>query len=163
MVAAKLAHRVGYQVVDTDQRVVQLAGKSIAAIFGEDGEDTFRDLETVALRQAATETSVIIALGGGAVLREENRRIMKQAGPVVLLSAPPEVIRQRMMGDEATASQRPSLTGSGPLDEIERVLAERAPLYAAVADFAVETQSLSPDQIADRIQQRYFPHDEQRG
>ncbi|MEM8681026.1 MAG: shikimate kinase, partial [Planctomycetota bacterium] len=46
VVAAELAHRVGYQVVDTDQRVVQLAGKSIAAIFDEDGEDTFRDLET---------------------------------------------------------------------------------------------------------------------
>jgi len=93
----------------------------------------------------------IIALGGGAILREPNRQALAGRGKVVWLQATPEVLWSRIAGDSTTAARRPNLTGSGGVVEIRSLLAERTPLYAACADLAIDAQERSPQEIARQI------------
>ena len=97
------------------------AGKSIAAIFAEDGEPAFRDLEAAVVAELARRRRTVVALGGGAVLREANRHAIRAAGPVVWLTASVDTILERLAADESTASRRPNLTTIGGRAEIETV------------------------------------------
>src|SRR5216117_2231553 len=83
-IGARLADRLWIKCVDTDAMVVAKAGKGVAEIFRQDGEAKFREMESVAVREAAAMSDVVIALGGGAPLREENRRVIKDAGHRVI-------------------------------------------------------------------------------
>lgn len=132
-----VAGRLAWPFIDLDQAITTRIGMSIAAYFSVHGEPAFRDAETVALR-ATLETpgDLVLATGGGCVLREENRGILRaSAGTCVYLSVPVEILRQRLSSD---AGGRPSLTGSAVADEVSRVLAIREPLYRAVADVVVD-------------------------
>lgn len=85
-VAAELARETGREIVDTDVMVEQRAGKSIPAIFAEDGEDVFRALESACIREAGARSGIIISTGGGCVTREENYAPLRQNGHILLLS-----------------------------------------------------------------------------
>lgn len=146
-----LAERLGWSCVDTDQRIQQLAGKSVRQIFEVDGEASFRDWETRVIEDLTRRHKLVLALGGGAILREQNRRAIQVAGPVVWLSASAEEIRARLAADPETFRQRPSLTGAAPWDEVDAVLAVRLPLYEATADFVVHTEGRPPRQIVEEI------------
>jgi shikimate kinase len=93
----------------------------------------------------------VLAAGGGAPMREENRRIMRQSGKVVWLTARPETILKRMSGDATTAQRRPSLTGHGPLDEIVQLLALREPMYREMADLTVDTENRTAEELGNEI------------
>ena len=93
------------------------------AIFAEEGEAAFRDLEASAVAALSRKRRVVVALGGGAVLREENRRAICGAGPVVWLTAGVDTILERLAADAATASRRPTLTTAGGRAEVEELLA----------------------------------------
>ena len=121
--ARELARRLGCDWVDADDEIERRAGKTIAPIFAEDGEAAFRDLEATVVGELCRRRRAVIALGGGAVLREANRQAIRAAGPVVWLTASVDTILERLAADESTASRRPNLTTAGGRTEVERVLA----------------------------------------
>jgi shikimate kinase len=153
-IARLLALRLGWDWVDADVEVELRAGRSIAAIFAEQGEAAFRDLESQVLRELLARQHTVIAAGGGAVLKSENRQALQAAQCVVWLRAAPETILRRLAADPTTASRRPSLTGAGGLDEIETLLAQRTPLYEQCACVILDTDELTPQAAADEILSR---------
>ena len=153
-VAQHLAVRLGWPWVDADARLEERAGNSIREIFATAGEGAFRDLESQVLTDLAAQGSVIptvVALGGGAILREENRQIMAQTGYAIWLRAQPEVLARRIAADPTTAERRPNLTAVGGLEEIRSLLAQREPLYQAVAQQVIDVDCLAPEQVAAEI------------
>jgi shikimate kinase len=150
-VARLLAGRLGYDWVDADVEVELRAGRSIAAIFEESGEAAFRDLEAAVVSDLCQRERTVLALGGGAVLREANRKCLCQCQQVVWLQASAAAIAERLAGDLTTASRRPNLTNRGGLHEIEQLLAVRAPIYRACATLEVDTEGKDPAEIADAI------------
>jgi shikimate kinase len=150
-VARALAERLDCHWRDADEEIEQRAGKSIAAIFAEDGEFAFRELEAQVVADLCRRTATVIALGGGAVLRDDNRAAICRAGPVVWLTASVDAIVARLAADESTAGRRPNLTNSGGRAEIEAVLAQRTPIYRACATLVVDTEGRTPAQVADEV------------
>lgn len=153
-VAGELAERLGYAPVDSDDHIEEQAGQTIAEIFAERGESRFRDLEAAAVRSLAGRDGVVLSLGGGAVLRPENRQALAACRAVVWLTASVDVLWQRIGGDSATASRRPNLTNSGGRSEVERLLAERSPIYRQCATLVVDTENKSPAEVAAEIAER---------
>lgn len=150
-VARRLGLRLGWTWVDADVEIELAAGKSIAEIFADDGESAFRDLEDQVLTRLFARDDHVLALGGGAVVRDENRRLITGAGRVVWLRASPQAIALRVAEDPASPSQRPNLTASGGLAEIINVLASREPLYRECSEFEVDTEDKDIEQVADEI------------
>ncbi len=150
-VARLLAERLGYRWVDADVEVELSAGKTIAAIFQESDEATFRDLEVEVVARLCGQQQTVVALGGGAVLREENRICLANCRQVVWLKASAEVLAQRILGDPTTAARRPNLTNHGGRNEIDQMLLERQPIYKACATLEVDTEDKTPADIADEI------------
>ncbi len=153
-VARLLAERLGWNWIDADPEIERRAGKSIARIFAEDGEPAFRDLESAVIQELCSRDCSIIAAGGGAPMRPDNREAMRRCGKVVWLQAPPETIHQRMAADHTTQERRPNLTPLGGLEEIITVLSRREPIYRESADFEVDTEGKTPEQVADEILRR---------
>jgi shikimate kinase len=150
-IAQELAARLGWDWVDTDAVVELRAGKSIVAIFADEGQDAFRDLEAQVVTELCARSHVVVALGGGAVMREANREALQQCRDIVWLMASPATIERRLEGDPSTQARRPNLTNSGGRQEIERLLAERTPIYRACATLEVDTEGKAPAEIADEI------------
>lgn len=150
-VARLLAATLGWERVDTDELIEQATGREIREIFATDGEAAFRDLESQAIKGCAGRRRTVIATGGGAVLRPENRHALRESGRLVWLTAPPSVIIGRLREDPGTASRRPPLTSADGLDEILRVLAEREPVYRSCADLTIDTQGRSPQEVTETI------------
>jgi shikimate kinase len=150
-VAEAISRRIGAPWVDADDEIARRAGKSIAELFSQDGETAFRDLESEVVKEIASRDGCVISLGGGAVLREENRQAIRSRGKTVWLKASVATIQRRLLADPKTAANRPSLTSRGLAEEVEHVLAARTPIYAACADYTVAVDDKSPDAIADEI------------
>lgn len=150
-VARMLADRLACPWVDADSIVEQRAGCSIRQIFEEQGEPAFRALERDALRELLAADKLVVAAGGGAVLDPRNRTAMQNSGPVIWLTARLETILQRLREDESSRERRPALTNLQQHAEVERLLADREPLYREVATFAVVTDGRTPCDIADEI------------
>ena len=124
--AALLSKKTGRECVDTDAMVVEASGKSIPDIFAEYGETEFRNRETEAVRAAGKGAGKIIATGGGAILKKENRIALRENSTVVFLRAPVEGLAT----DGRPLSKSPEV--------LEKMLAERLPLYLETADFTIE-------------------------
>lgn len=150
-VAGALSDRLRMPAVDLDDEIQRAAGRSIAEIFASGGEGEFRQLEAERLAEIARGPARIIALGGGAVLREQNRRVIREAGRCALLTAAVETIAARIAGDAITASQRPALTSLGQIEEIRQLLEDRRSAYQAVAELTVETDGKPVERVADEI------------
>jgi shikimate kinase len=153
-VAEQLALRLGWDWVDADVEIEQRAGKSIAAIFADDGAGVFRDLEAAVVRDLCHRQRTVLALGGGAVLRESNRAAIAECGAVVWLRASVESIMRRLAEDAATAARRPNLTKAGGRTEIAELLAARTPFYRGCATLEVDTEQKTPAEIAGEIAAR---------
>lgn len=145
-----LAARLLVPFVDTDELIVQVAGRPIAAIFADDGEPAFRTRETDAIRAAVQTRGAVLSVGGGAVEAEANRALLVGFGPAIWLDAPAETLWQRMQSDAATATSRPDLVGGG-LEEVRQVLERRRPIYAAMAAMVVPVAHREPAAIAAEI------------
>jgi len=146
-----LARLLGWGFADADALVEATAGKSIAAVFAAEGEPGFRDREAAALESLCAQPRLVVATGGGAVLREANRDVMKRCGFVAWLAVPPQLAFERLRADPLTPGRRPNLTAVGGLSELRELTAAREPLYRAVADFTCDTAGRSPDEAADAI------------
>ncbi|HTL29748.1 MAG TPA: shikimate kinase [Tepidisphaeraceae bacterium] len=145
---AKLADRLWLSFVDVDELIVKKAGKTIREIFADEGEPHFRDLESAALKEALAKPDHVIALGGGSVVRPENREAIKASGrKVVYLRCDPEVLFQRIQADATTAETRPNLTSlGGSVDEIKKLMTEREPFYREVMTSELDVTNLSPEE-----------------
>jgi shikimate kinase len=146
-----VAARLGWAFVDADELTEATAGMSIKEIFAKEGETGFRNREAATLAELASRTNHVIATGGGVILRESNRAVLRKSGFVVWLSATPEAAWERIQADAATAARRPNLTVAGGLDEVCTLLATREPLYRAAANVEIRTDGLSPEAVADAI------------
>jgi shikimate kinase len=152
--AELLATRLGWDWLDADVEIERRAGKTIARIFADEGEPAFRDLEAQVVADLSTRQRLVIAAGGGAPMRPENRQAMRGGGKVVWLRAQPETIFRRMSGDATTADRRPNLTNQGGLEEIVALLAKREPVYRETSHLEIDTEGRNPETIADEIVQR---------
>jgi shikimate kinase len=147
-VGKRLAKRLGWAFVDVDREIEERAGMPIARIFSERGEPVFRRLERRAISRVAKGTEQVIATGGGAFMNPESRAKLRAAGPVICLTAKPQVILARV---GKRAETRPLLGGpTSPLARIRTLLARRAAAYAE-ADLTVDTSTLSIDEVVERI------------
>ena len=147
-IGRKLADRLWQPFVDTDDLVVRTAGKNIKEIFEQDGEERFRQLEAEAIKEAAKLEEHVIALGGGGATRQENVKVLRDAGHklIYLRCEPPELFRRIQM-DPNTGTSRPALTKQGGgIDEIRAVMAEREPAYRAAAQAELDVTHLSVDE-----------------
>ena len=150
-VAALVAQRLGWELVDTDSLVEGAAGRPIADIFARDGEARFRELEADAVRQCCARERTVVSTGGGATLRPDSRGLLADGGFVVCLEARPETILQRLReGAPGEALDRPLLAGPDPLARIRELKAARQPVYA-LADHTVHTDGLTPDEVAAEV------------
>jgi shikimate kinase len=151
-IGRRLAEQMSMPLVDTDDLIVARAQQTIREIFEQKGESHFRDLESLAVRDAC-ESSAIIALGGGAVLREENRdRLIASPHRRIFLRCEAQSLHQRIHADPRTAQNRPSLTHlGGGIDEIRALLAIREPLYRAVMTDELDVTDLSIDDAVEQL------------
>ncbi len=136
-VSKALSRITGFREVDVDQSIVTSEGMSINDIFDRKGEQGFRDIETEMLRTLAQEQGQIISCGGGAVLRDENVKILRETGTIVLLTATPETIFERVRDH----THRPILNQDMSLSHVKKLLEDRQPRYQEVADFKVSVDS----------------------
>lgn len=147
-VGRKLADRLWQTFVDTDDLVARKAGKSIREIFEQHGEKAFRDLEAEVVKEVAKLDDHVIALGGGAVLRPENVKVLRDAGhKLVYLRCEPQELVKRIESDPRTGENRPALTPSGGgIEEVRKLVAEREPKYRSAMTAELDVTHLSPDE-----------------
>jgi shikimate kinase len=154
-VGEALARRLGAPFIDTDDLVASRAGKSIAALFAEEGEAAFRARESQVLgtlveRIRAGERPVV-ATGGGMVLSSHNVALMRSSGFVVWLEASVETLSGRIASDSSTGRGRPALLGASSIDEVGDVLRRREPLYRGASHERVSTERVSVEQAAAEV------------
>ena len=150
-VAPLLATSLGWDYVDSDSLIEQAAGCSIRQIFETEGETGFRARETDVLRSLLSGRNMVIAAGGGAILSDVNRKMMRDAGPVVWMQASNETLASRISGDASTIQRRPSLTGQSVTEEVAAVMEIRRPVYQAAASLVVNADHQSPQDVSREI------------
>jgi len=153
-IGKRLASLLWMDFVDTDTLLIERAGKTIKEIFESEGEPAFRDKESAIIQEVAAKDNLVIAAGGGAILRPENVEALKKNGKIIWLKADPKTLLARVQADPATAETRPNLvTGgvAGGIEEITTLLDQRTPLYQAAADASLEVTYLTIDDAAQRL------------
>ena len=145
-----------YNLVDTDYLIEKNSGKSIKQIFEEDGEDHFRNLETALLEKQFEQSNLIISTGGGIILREQNRPLLKQAGVVFWLSASPQTIYQRIKHETTRPLIQTGKSQEAVIEQIETILDNRFEIYKECADCIINTESFATiSEIANCIKSEY--------
>jgi len=153
VIAQRLAERLNWTFVDTDDEIVKLSGKTIHEIFKQDGEDKFRQLESKVLRQACHKEKAVIATGGGAVVDPGNQKLLLDTSVVICLEAKPETIYQRLLHDTLYSTNpvvRPLLAGNSPLERIKELKTKRQPYYV-IADWTVHTDNLTIEEVSREV------------
>ena len=145
-----LAKRFGKTFYDCDHEIERRTGVKIPVIFEIEGEAGFRLREAAVLRELAALNDIVLATGGGAILRDDNREVLKQNGTVVYLRASLEDLLQRTRHDR----NRPLLRTPDPRAKLEELFAQRDPLYREVATVIMDTGSQSLGNLASRLELR---------
>ena len=146
-VSQGLGQLLGRDVIEMDQRIAESEGLSIPDIFARKGEPYFRACETALLESFAQGDPRIVSCGGGVPMREENVAAMRRCGTVILLTARPEVILERVRDDH----NRPLLEGHKDIPYITQLMEQRRPKYEAAADVVVDTSDLSVEEVSREI------------
>ena len=147
-IAKILSARLKWSRFNLDEAIVQEMGMSIPQMVEKHGWEFFRDVEARIVEKASNKDKTIIDAGGGVVVRPKNIERLRQNGVIIWLKARPETIIRRINDN----TDRPSLTGKKSfLEEVQEVLAERAPKYQAAAHVAIDTDNLSPQDVAEKI------------
>jgi shikimate kinase len=152
-IGAECARRLDRAFVDTDELIEATAGRTIPEVFASEGEAGFRTLERAVVADVcASPVPLVIAVGGGAMLDPENRRLAGSNATVVWLRAEPRELAQRVATQAAEAGgERPLLATADPLAMIERLTSLRADAYGAIADVVVDTDDRSIAAVADAV------------
>ena len=145
-----LAARLGWQFADLDSEIEKAAGRSVAKIFEDEGETAFRKRETEALRGilADADAPLVLALGGGTLMAEENRELVRRHCRCVWLKASPEALSDRLARE---AEGRPLLAGQDLRTRVATLLASREQTYREAADVAVDTDGVDQEEIVKKI------------
>ena len=146
-VGRAIADLTGRVWCDTDDIIVKQYGP-IAEIFTTYGEEYFRRLETETVKTLTAQDNLVISVGGGLVLRQENVDFLRQNGKIIFLNVTAETLVQRLRAD----TERPLLQTEENLENrIKTLLAERAPIYERVADVTVIAENKTPEEIGAEI------------
>ena len=146
-VGRRLAALTGHRFVDTDELIIQAENRSIAEIFAAVGEESFRDIEERTVAGLVGVAGIVLATGGGAVLRESNRAAMKKIGAVAWLDADPDALFERA----SRSQRRPLLQTGNPRETFDTLLESRRAIYEAAADFRLDSTGLGHDEVAQSI------------
>jgi shikimate kinase len=136
-IARALQRELGFPLIEMDERIVEEQGMSINDIFAKYGEEHFRDLESRLVTEIGEGEPSIVSCGGGVVVRPQNRENMKKSGRIVLLSATPETVYERVKNN----SDRPILNGHMNVEYIAGLMEKRRALYEEAADITVVTDN----------------------
>jgi shikimate kinase len=143
-----LAQELGMPFADLDEVIEERQGCTVREIFRNSGEEAFREMEAEMLRELLSASPMVLATGGGAVLRKENREQMKKSGLVIHLHAEPEELVSRLRSE---SDKRPLLAGSGDLLScLKKIIAVRAGMYE-FADWKVDTTGRTACEVAREI------------
>ncbi len=148
-IGTRLARDLGYTFVDTDELIEADQKTTITEIFAQKGEPYFRDVETRIIQTVLENGNQVVSTGGGAVIRDENREVFKEAGLVVCLTARPEVIYERIKHE----THRPLLKVPDPMARIRDLLESRATFYGQ-ADLIIDTSEKSVDEAVREIKEK---------
>ncbi len=146
-VSKVLKEYTGLPEIDMDKYIVKKENKSIADIFKDSGEEYFRKVETECLKKILENKGVIVSCGGGVVVKDENVSYMKNKGIIVLLTAKPETVYNRVKD----CKDRPILNNNMSVEFIEGLMEKRRERYLSVADVIIETDNKSVKEIAKEI------------
>jgi shikimate kinase len=146
-VGRQLARQLGWRFVDSDHQIEQRIGGSVRGYFEQHGEAAFRDLEQQVIAELCQSDRTVLATGGGAVLREVNRRALTRDTQVVYLRSTPEELFRRLRHD----THRPLLQVRDPLRRLRELYQERDPLYRDSAAFVIETGRPSVPMLVNMI------------
>ncbi|MDP3877300.1 MAG: shikimate kinase AroK [Methylobacter sp.] len=150
-IGRQLARALSVPFYDSDKAIEERTGVDIPTIFEFEGEEGFRDREQKMIEQLTQMQGIVLATGGGAILRDENRRLLKENGFIVYLQCSVERILERTRRD----TQRPLLKTDNPRDRIESLFEQREPLYLSCADFKIDTGVLQSKDVVSRILEEY--------
>ncbi|PID61797.1 MAG: shikimate kinase [Gammaproteobacteria bacterium] len=154
-VGRALARRLGYGFHDSDREIEERCGVDIPTIFEYEGETGFREREERIIDELTNLPDVVLATGGGAVLREANRERLRRRGHVILLKVDPDEQFRRVSGD----TSRPLLQTANPKQRLAELMREREPIYRAVADVEIATDSRRMHHVVTRILNHLKRHD----
>jgi len=143
-----LAKKLKKTFYDTDHEIEKKLGVKVSVIFELEGEEGFRKRETQMIDELTNKKDIILATGGGAVLSEENRRLLKERGKVIYLNAKPQHLAKRMAFDK----DRPLLQKGNMLETLNNLYQERHPLYMGVSSFVVDTGQQKTQTIINKIE-----------
>ena len=146
-VGRALATRMKREFIDTDRVLVERTGVPVATVFEIEGEEGFRRRESAALEEACEGEGRVVATGGGIVLAEANRRLMREHGTVIYLRARLESLWERLRHD----TSRPLLATPNPKARLAELLNEREPLYREVAHLIVDSGPQSASTLVNRV------------
>ncbi len=146
-VSRHLSKTLDWELIDTDEYIEKKYGRAIKDIFAEDGEEAFRNMETVVLEELSLNDNKVISCGGGMVLRKQNVELMKAGGRVVLLNASPETIFERVKN----GTNRPILNGNMNVEYIAALMGNRRDAYEYAAEVVVDTDDKSIEAITEEI------------
>ena len=148
VVGKLVSERLQMKCIAMDSRIVEKAGMSIPDIVYNHGWTTFRDMESEVTRELAELDDIIIDTGGGVIERPENIDVLQANSCIIWLKASVDAIVSRIQG----GTERPSLTGEKSFtEEVAEVLERRTPRYRNAAQYEIDTEQLTPEQVADRI------------
>ncbi len=146
-IGKELALRLSYSFLDTDEMIERKEGREISQIFLQEGEETFRNMETTLLKELNHVDKRVISLGGGMAIREENQKLMDALGSVIYLRARKDTIIKRLKGDRS----RPLLKGERVEEKVENLMKEREPIYEKAAHILVDTDGKTIKEIVEEI------------
>jgi shikimate kinase len=149
-IGRQLAEVLLLEFRDSDQEIQRRTGVDIPTIFEFEGEDGFRNRERQVIEELSQEDGIVLATGGGSVLRADNRQDLTARGVVIYLQCSPEQQYARTSRDR----NRPLLRTSDPLERLRALMAERDPLYRQVADMVVSTERRGTASVVKEIRRR---------
>jgi len=143
-----LAKKLKKTFFDTDHEIEKKLGVKVSVIFELEGEEGFRKRETQMIDELSSKKDIILATGGGAILSEENRALLKERGKVIYLNAKPQHLAKRMGYDK----DRPLLQQGNMLETLNQLYKDRHPLYLNIASFVVDTGQQKTQTIINKIE-----------
>lgn len=145
-----LAKRMQRKFYDSDSEITERTGVSIPTIFDIEGEQGFRDREEQVIDELSQKNGIVLATGGGSVIRETNRKTLKASGTVVYLKGSAELLFSRIRHD----TNRPLMQTKNPMQTLKDLLAERDPLYMEVSDLVINTSKQKVPVLMKEIERK---------
>jgi shikimate kinase len=150
-IGRQLAKSLGVPFYDSDKAIEESTGVDIPTIFEFEGEEGFRDREQKMIQRLTQIQGIVLATGGGVILREENRKLLKNNGYIVYLQCSVDRILERTRRD----TQRPLLQTDNPKERLQILFEQRQELYTSCADFKIDTGMLKTKTVVNRILEEY--------